>query len=495
MALGHPGQPDVASRAEGARPGGSAGCESARLVADAVLYEGYLLYPYRTSSEKNRVRWQFGVLAPRDWIEARGPARESVAGSADTWRQRTECLLEARASARLRVRLRFLQLQHRSVRRRGADGEFVEVGELEVDGQRHLTFDEAVPQEFDVAVQLDDLDGREHTELITVPGGEDTEPLGPAADGQVVRTRWPLSARLRLSISDAPAPFPLRRLRVDIENAVTDQPADVPRAEVLRRCLIATHCLLSVRDGVFLSLLDPPAWADAAAKECTNLHTFPVLAGENGGRDVVLSSPIIMYDHPGVAPESPGDLHDACEIDEILTLRTLTLTDEEKREARATDPRAKAIVDRADVMPKEVFARLHGAVRSLRPVSEGVDATADPPALPDPAPRWWDPGADRLVVARQRRGRRGRGSRRAGQQGASAPEKQRHRCPRHVPSGPDRARRGRPARCRRRPARGRGAGRRSGRGPAPVVRAVPLLRPGGTDTPRCRGGPGMRSKR
>jgi hypothetical protein len=380
------------------------------VVADAVLYEGYLLYPYRTSSEKNRVRWQFGVLAPRRWIEARGPARESVAGSADTWRQRTECLLEGRSSARLRVRLRFLQLQHRSVRRRGADGELVEVGELDVNGQRHLTFDEAVPQECDLAVPLDDLgndlgklndlDGREHTELISFPGGENTERLG--ADGQLVRTRWPLSARLRLSISDAPAPFPLRRLRVDVENAVTDQPADVPRAEVLRRCLIATHCLLSVGDGAFLSLLDPPAWAHRAAKGCTNLHTFPVLAGENGGRDVVLSSPIIMYDHPSVAPESPGDLHDACEIDEILTLRTLTLTDEEKRGARATDPKARAIVDRADVMPKEIFARLHGAVRSLRPiseapvaegpVSEGVEAMPEPPA--PSTPRWWDPGAD-----------------------------------------------------------------------------------------------------
>jgi hypothetical protein len=394
MTLGHADQPDVASQARDADPNGSVGCESARLVADAVLYEGYLLYPYRTSSEKNRVRWQFGVLAPRDWIEARGLARDSVAGSADTWRQRTECLLEVRASARLRVRLRFLQLQHRSVRRRGADGGFVEVGELDVDGQRHLTFDEAVPQEFDVAVQLDDLDGREHTELITVPGGEDIESLGSAGDSQVVRIRWPLSARLRLSISDAPAPFPLRRLRVDIGNAVTDQPADVGRTDVLRRCLIATHCLLSVRDGAFLSQLDPPAWADAAAKDCRNLHTFPVLAGDNGGRDVVLSSPIIMYDHPGVAPESPGDLHDACEIDEILTLRTLTLTDEEKREARATDPRAKAIVDRADVMPKEVFARLHGAVRSLRPVCDGLDAMAEPPAVPRPTPRWWDPGAD-----------------------------------------------------------------------------------------------------
>jgi hypothetical protein len=380
-----------------------------------VLYEGYLLYPYRRSSGKNRVRWQFGVLAPQGWVETRGPVRETVAGSADAWRQRTECLLEARPSARLEVRLRFLQLQRRSVRRRGADGELVELDELEVGGERYLTFDEAVPKEFDFAVELSELAGREHSELITVPGGEESEPLADAAEGaaRVVRTRWPLTARLRLSIWDAPAPFPLRRLRLDIENAVTDQAVDAPRAEVLRRCLVATHCLLGVRDGVFLSLLDPPAWASAAAKECRNLHTFPVLAGDGGRRDAVLSSPIILYDHPQVAPESPGDLFDATEIDEILSLRALTLTEEEKREARATDPRAKAIMDRVDVLPKEMFARLHGAVRSLHRVSDGVRGGSDesdgpdgpsgvgvvsgPPPLPRPAAPWWEPGADRSV--------------------------------------------------------------------------------------------------
>ncbi|MDT7645923.1 MAG: hypothetical protein QOC75_2923 [Pseudonocardiales bacterium] len=344
---------------------GYPGCASARSVADAVLYEGYLLYPYRRSSEKNRVRWQFGVLAPRAWIEARGPVRESVAGSVDAWRQRTECLLEAGASARLRVLVRFMLAQRRSVQQRGADGEFVEVDELEVGGERHLTFDEAVPHELEVAVELGALAERAHTELCTVAGAEETEPLG---DARVVRTRQPVSARLHLSIPDAPAPFALRLLRVEIENAVTDQPVDAPRAEVLRRCLIATHSLLSMSDGDFVSLLDPPAWAAAAARRCTNLHTFPVLAGEGGRRDVLLSSPIIMYDHPRVAPESPGDLFDACEIDEILSLRTLTLTEQERREARATDPRARAILDRVDGLPKELFARLHGAVRSLHPV-------------------------------------------------------------------------------------------------------------------------------
>ncbi len=79
----------------------------------------------------------------------------------------------------------------------------------------------------------------------------------------------------------------------------------------------------------------------------------------------MLSSPIVLYDHPEVAPESPGDLYDGTEIDEILALRVLTLTDEERSEARGTDPRAAAIIDRVDGFAPEIWDRLHGAVRSL----------------------------------------------------------------------------------------------------------------------------------
>jgi hypothetical protein len=103
----------------------------------------------------------------------------------------------------------------------------------------------------------------------------------------------------------------------------------------------------------------------------------------------MLSSPIILYDHPAVAPESPGDLYDATEIDEILALRVLTLTDDEKAEARATDPRAAAIVERCDTMPPEVWQRLHGAVRTLEPAGAPPEPVATVP--------WWDPGADSSV--------------------------------------------------------------------------------------------------
>jgi hypothetical protein len=131
----------------------------------------------------------------------------------------------------------------------------------------------------------------------------------------------------------------------------------------LLRALVSTHTILGVGDGAFVSLLDPPApWAEAAAA-CRNIGTWPVLVGAEGDRDTMLSSPIILYDYPQVAPESPGDLFDGTEIDEILTLRILTLTDDEKRAMAAVDERARALLTRTEGLSGEELWRLHGAAR------------------------------------------------------------------------------------------------------------------------------------
>src|SRR5207248_4483771 len=129
--------------------------------------------------------------------------------------------------------------------------------------------------------------------------------------------------------------------------------------------LVAVHSLLAVDDAELISVLDPPDHAVDAVKGCVSEGTFPVLVGDIETPDVVLSSPIILYDHPVIAPESRGDLFDATEIDEILALRVLTLTDDEKDEARATDARAAAIVDRAAEFSPDVCASRHGARREL----------------------------------------------------------------------------------------------------------------------------------
>jgi len=193
-------------------------------------------------------------------------------------------------------------------------------------------------------------------------------------------------------------PYGAIRLRVRVENRTEPRVPLRSRDDGLKYSLIAAHLLIGVAGGSFLSLTDPPEWASGEVAGCVNVGTWPVLAGPPECRDLMLSSPVILYDHPEVAPESAGDLYDATEIDEILTLRTLALTDEERQEARATDPRAADLIDRLDDLPAEMLERMHGAIRYLSP---GPGKAAAPPTFTEPGARppvpWWDPGSDTSV--------------------------------------------------------------------------------------------------
>ena len=84
----------------------------------------------------------------------------------------------------------------------------------------------------------------------------------------------------------------------------------------------------------------------------------------------MLFSPIILYDYPKIAPESEGDFFDGTEMDEMLTLRVLTLTDAEKEEMRQGDPRARRILERIESLTGEAMLKVHGVVRSLREIRE-----------------------------------------------------------------------------------------------------------------------------
>ncbi|AEY87234.1 hypothetical protein SHJG_1959 [Streptomyces hygroscopicus subsp. jinggangensis 5008] len=381
-------------------------CAQLSAVADAVLYEGYLLYPYRRSSAKNRVRWQFGVLPPRNWVERDGPVTPGVSGSADSWYQRTECLLRVRrADAAVRVRVRYLQLQHKQVEAADGDGAHRPVESLRTaDGTAHLSFEEAVPRETELVLPLEELPRQGRTVAVGAPAGAEYEPL-PAGAGRTVRRRR--EVRAATTVTAEPLGPGLYRLRVRTENTGDAPDPRAPRNAVLGQALLATHTLLT-GDGVeFVSLIDPPAALAEQVRGCRNAFTFPVLggapprspSGDGATGTLLLSAPIILPDHPQVAPESPGDLHDAAEIDEILTLRTMLLTDEEKAEARATDARAARILDRVDTMPREVFSRLHGAIRSLTPRTPAAERppapAADPPLAPSAErPAWWQEGGD-----------------------------------------------------------------------------------------------------
>jgi len=355
--------------------------DQARAVADAVLYEGYVLYPYRASATKNQMRWQFGVLMPPCFADAE-------TGEYD--RCRTECLLEPDLHTILHVRVRFLQVQARTVE---VGPSHRQVPSLTVADTEYTSWEEAVAHEIEAALPVSDLLAGDNVVPFTVDGGEDVEQLTEQA--RLVRRRWRLDAQLRLRAYTLSGPYGGVRLTMDVVNTSPWRQSRRPTRQLaLRRALIAEHSVLSVFPGRFLSLVDPPEWAKPAVRACHNERTWPVLVGDPDRADTVLSSPIILYDYPTVAEESAGQLYDGTEIDEILTLRTMALTDEEKRQARATDPRSRELVDRIDQMPAELLERLHGTVRYLRSVTGGGEPVqiTDRPDVP-----WWDPGADTSV--------------------------------------------------------------------------------------------------
>lgn len=251
-------------------------------IANAVLYEGYLLYPYRKSSIKNRQRWNFGVLYPKSYAEKQS--------GADTWYMQTECLVQGGKDAVVTARVRHLHLAD------PASGE-------------------AVEREFEVIPSRD----REGADLFKV--------------------------------------------RVRIEN--TEPFNGTTRDEALTKSMVSTHTILTVTIGEFVSLLEPPDHLRDSVARCENIGTWPVLVGEDGERDAMLSSPIILYDYPKIAPESPGALFDGTEIDEILTLRIMTLTDQEKVEMSQSGERAREILERTESMPAEQFMKLHGVFRGV----------------------------------------------------------------------------------------------------------------------------------
>jgi hypothetical protein len=335
--------------------------DQARAVADAVLLEGYVLYPYRSTSTKNRYRWIFGVLAPRVWSEHDG---------CEPWCFESQCLVDTTADTTLSFVVRFLQVCRRRVEQSDDGGAtFVPVPSMELDGTLHVSWDEGDRREVTFQrVPLTSLSGGNSELPFEQPGERSIEMLRDAQGivrGRIVRESATIRGRVLVRVEPAPGANSLRRLHLRLENIGEEVPIDATRDEAIPSSCVAAHALIGVEGGSFVSVFDPPDASREAAKSCRQTRAWPVLVGDRKRQDLMLVSPIILYDFPQIAPESPGDFFDAGEIDELLTLRTANLTDAEKREARATDARAAEIVDRVDALPREVVERLHGTFRDL----------------------------------------------------------------------------------------------------------------------------------
>lgn len=306
-------------------------------IVNAVLYEGYILYPYRGSSKKNqRERFTFGRIYPKPYSDAQN-GREPCS-------MHLECLARNEShDALLEVSVRFLQPMAR-----------------ETGDQVWL---EAIEREQKIAqVSLNKTTAQFH---------EFTFPAASSLEGSTVRRNEMINGRIEVKAQVIGQT--VSKIILGIFNGTPVPPDKIDNHdEVLMRTFASTHTILHAAGGEFISLLDPdPQYADLA-KACKNVGTWPVLVGDKQKRerDAMLSSPIILYDYPRLAAESAGDLFDSTEIDEILTLRVKTMTDAEKLEMRNIDAHARRILERTENMTGEDFMKMHGTMRDVRASSE-----------------------------------------------------------------------------------------------------------------------------
>lgn len=318
-------------------------------IAAAILYEGYILYPYRPSSMKNRQRWNFGTLYPRVYAEAQIPP--------DPFCLVAECIVEAGATdASLDLKIQFLQL----LRQQG------NVSQIPTHSltDPSLAWEEATERTSEQQnLRLSDL-----VEPLTLAlqFGDSNLP-----DGTNLRQRESLQAQLTISAELLPSGA--RKIHLELQNTgLLPSGEEAKREEALPRSFVSAHVLMGIHDGQFVSLLDPPETYHASVASCQSTGVFPVLAGEEPDRSILFCSPIILYDYPKVAPESEGDFFDGAEMDEMLTLRVLTLTDAEKREMRHGDPRARKILERTESMTAELMMKAHGVIRGMRDIREDI---------------------------------------------------------------------------------------------------------------------------
>lgn len=341
------------------------GFADARAIADAVMLEGYVLYPYRASATKNRMRWQWGVLFP--------PSYAASHGEAD--RMSAEVVVDPAPADRLRLEIRFLRIDHRRVQA-GRDGRYRDVERLETTEAVHVGWDEGEARAVSLDLPWDELLAAPVSHDVDLPAARREEPIVEQGKpiGRLVHEMLALRLRVRVSATPLDGPYGAVRLRVEVANDTAFTGAETAdREQAMRASAAATHALLGLSSGSMLSSSAPPQWAAPAVAGCRHERCWPVLVGGSDRSHVVLVSPIILDDNPGIAPESPLPLYDGTEIDEILTLRTMTMTEQEKREARGTDPRSAALIDAVDGLPAEVLERLHGAIRSLTAKPEPVD--------------------------------------------------------------------------------------------------------------------------
>lgn len=319
-----------------------------------------------------------GALAPESYSQAQN--------GTESYEMQTECLAQTNGNATFDIKVRFLHLTMREIGKLENPidelpekfNDYKLVPSLDVNGKLYQTWQEAVEREVDFPTV--DLDEDKQQEFdFSFSARREIEPLRDESEkivGVIVRTQEEVKGKIIVQISKVENSDQrpktknqrpnLYKLTVKVSNTTLFENAETKtREDALLHSTVSTHTILMIENGEFVSMLEPPDELSEAVSKLENIKTYPVLAGEEGAKDCLFSSPIILYDYPQIAAESQGDLFDGGEIDEILTLRIMTLTDDEKHEMRGIDDRVRQMLERTETMSEEHLLQMHGAMKGV----------------------------------------------------------------------------------------------------------------------------------
>ncbi len=281
-------------------------------IADAILYEGYNLFPFRKSALKNRKRFNFGIVSPQSWAENR---------ENETYFQQTEALIfSEKEDFEISVKVRFLQIENQN-----DDWQKVlpRTVERKFNSAEVLKEKSAFDFEFSTEENFREISG----EIEIFAEKPEENPF-----------------KLNLNLSN----------KTDLENHFEEN--------ILPSSFVSTHSILQIENGRFISLLETKKELEKYAKSLENIGVFPVLVGDKEKQNAMLSSPIILYDFPEVSESSFDNFFDGTEIDELMVLSILALSDAEKEEIKKTDEKAAKILEKLEKADAQDLLKLHASM-------------------------------------------------------------------------------------------------------------------------------------
>ena len=334
------------------------------VLTRSILYEGYSLYPYYRSAVKNQMPVPFGVIFPQDYAAFHEHAPSRI---------QSECIIAGISNPSVTIQVRFLQVRKTEVFEKrtgdGENGEFIAVARTEVNDRCLESGWQTIERNHSFECRAADLINRCKILPVAFDSWNEGEMIFNADKKVVAKLVTTVSATqgmIGFAMELIEGKSDAYRLTVVVTNAThIDQAATISRDAVLGQSFLSSNIVFKTGEAQFISHLDPPSQWQSAIDACRNIHTWPIIVDDDNR--ALLSSPIILNDHPQINPQSAGDLFDSTEIEEALLLHVNLLSEQEKERICSNDPKLQAMLNKVSSLTPGDLSSYHSMMKEDRP--------------------------------------------------------------------------------------------------------------------------------